>query len=89
METTCVTIVIGFFQKKFQIPYNTFGLVNICDPQKEIVVEERVLLFYKYDNIPGNLKHTHNLKILYHIFALLQHIIRQVLVKIGAKTVKF
>ncbi len=37
----------------FQIPYNTFGLVNICDPQKEIVVEERVLLFYKYDNIPG------------------------------------
>ena len=40
---------------RFKIPYNTFGLVNICDPQKEIVVEERVLLFYKYDNIPGNI----------------------------------
>jgi len=40
--------------EKVPIPYNTFGMVNICDPQKEIVVEERVLLYYKYDNIPGN-----------------------------------
>lgn len=39
--------------ERVPIPYNTFGLVNICDPQKEIVVEERILLYYKYDNIPG------------------------------------
>lgn len=36
------------------IPYHNFGLVDICDPQKEIVIEERVLLYYKYDNNPGN-----------------------------------
>jgi hypothetical protein len=40
----------------FQLPYNTFGLVHICDPQKEIVVEERILLYYKYDNNPGIIK---------------------------------
>lgn len=34
------------------IPYHNFGLVDICDPQKEIVVEERVLLYHKYDNYP-------------------------------------
>jgi hypothetical protein len=34
------------------IPYHNFGLIDICDPQKEIVIEERVLLYYKYDNNP-------------------------------------
>ena len=27
-------------------------MVNICDPQKEIVIEEKILLYYKYDNNP-------------------------------------
>ncbi len=34
------------------VPYDNFGLVDICDPQKEIAIEERVLLYYKYDNNP-------------------------------------
>ena len=34
------------------LPYHVFGMVNICDPQKEIVIEERILLYYKYDNNP-------------------------------------
>ena len=38
--------------KEAPIPYNTFGMVDICDPHKEIEVEERVLLYYKYDNNP-------------------------------------
>ena len=38
--------------KTVPIPYHNFGLVDICDPQKEIVIEERVLLYYKYDNNP-------------------------------------
>ena len=38
--------------EKVPIPYNIFGLVDICDPQKEIVIEERILLYYKYDNNP-------------------------------------
>ena len=39
--------------KEIPIPYHNFGLIDICDPQKEIVIEERVLLYYKYDNNPG------------------------------------
>ena len=38
--------------KEVPIPYNTFGLVDICDTNKEIVVEERILVYYKYDNNP-------------------------------------
>ncbi|CAB4069302.1 Protein bark beetle [Lepeophtheirus salmonis] len=38
--------------KEVPIPYHVFGLVDICDPQKEIVIEERILLYYKYDNNP-------------------------------------
>ena len=38
--------------EKVPVPYNIFGLIDICDPQKEIVIEERVLLYYKYDNNP-------------------------------------
>ena len=40
--------------KEVPLPYNNFGLIDICDPQKEIVIEEKVLLYYKYDNNPGN-----------------------------------
>ena len=40
--------------ERIPIPYHNFGLVDICDPQKEIIIEERVLLYYKYDNNPGN-----------------------------------
>ena len=37
------------------IPYHTFGMVDICDPHKEIIVEERMLVYYKYDNNPGKI----------------------------------
>ncbi|XP_049825562.1 protein bark beetle isoform X2 [Aethina tumida] len=35
-------------------PYNLFSLVDICDTHKEIRIEERILLYYKYDNHPVN-----------------------------------
>ena len=38
--------------KEVPIPYHNFGMIDICDPHKEIVIEERVLLYYKYDNNP-------------------------------------
>ncbi|KAF0300653.1 Protein bark beetle [Amphibalanus amphitrite] len=34
------------------VPYNLFGMVDMCDAHKEIVVQERILLYYKYDNRP-------------------------------------
>ena len=34
------------------IPYNVYGLVDICDLNKNMIIEERVLLYYKYDNRP-------------------------------------
>ncbi|XP_066146694.1 protein bark beetle [Euwallacea fornicatus] len=40
--------------KEMNIPYNLYGLLDICDPSKEIQVEERVLVYYKYDNHPVN-----------------------------------
>lgn len=40
--------------KQMNIPYNLFGLLDICDTNKEIRVEERVLVYYKYDNHPVN-----------------------------------
>ena len=45
--------------KEVPIPYNTFGMIDMCDPHKEIVIEERVLLYYKYDNNPGNFLYFH------------------------------
>ena len=35
--------------KKADVPYNIFGLVNICDVNKHMRIEGRVLLYYKYD----------------------------------------
>ncbi|KAG5895778.1 hypothetical protein JTB14_001625 [Gonioctena quinquepunctata] len=36
------------------VPYNLFSLVDICDTHKEIRIEERLLVYYKYDNHPVN-----------------------------------
>lgn len=40
--------------KSLNIPYNLFGMIDICDTEKEIRIEERVLVYYKYDNYPVN-----------------------------------
>ncbi|KAF7992731.1 hypothetical protein HCN44_005075 [Aphidius gifuensis] len=40
--------------KNINIPYNLFSMVDICDTSKEIEIEERILLYYKYDNNPVN-----------------------------------
>ncbi|XP_037072320.1 LOW QUALITY PROTEIN: protein bark beetle-like [Pollicipes pollicipes] len=34
------------------LPYNLFGMVDMCDAHKEIQVQERILVYYKYDNRP-------------------------------------
>ncbi|XP_017468955.1 PREDICTED: protein bark beetle isoform X2 [Rhagoletis zephyria] len=36
--------------KDLDIPNKLFSLVDICDPQKVLTVEERMLVYYKYDN---------------------------------------
>ena len=36
------------------IPYNTFGILNACDPGKQVSVEERILVYYRYDNRPAD-----------------------------------
>lgn len=38
--------------KDLNIPYNLFSMVDICDTAKEITIEERVIIYYKYDNYP-------------------------------------
>lgn len=40
--------------KSINIPYNLFSLIDICDTAKEITIEERILVYYKYDNHPIN-----------------------------------
>lgn len=35
-----------------RLPYHTFGMVDMCDSTKELRIEERILLYYKYDNRP-------------------------------------
>ncbi|XP_049867990.1 protein bark beetle isoform X2 [Pectinophora gossypiella] len=40
--------------KDLNLPYHLFSLIDICDSSKVVVVEERVLLYYKYDNNPVN-----------------------------------
>lgn len=35
-----------------RLPYHMFGMIDICDSTKELVIEERVILYYKYDNRP-------------------------------------
>ncbi|XP_076338817.1 protein bark beetle-like [Tachypleus tridentatus] len=38
--------------KEAGIPYSVFGFVDICDANKRLMVEEKLLLYYKYDNMP-------------------------------------
>jgi hypothetical protein len=38
--------------RTIEIPYGLFGMVDVCDTNKEIIVEERVVLYFKYDNYP-------------------------------------
>ncbi|KAB0799954.1 hypothetical protein PPYR_07834 [Photinus pyralis] len=38
--------------KGLQIPYHLFSLIDVCDTTKVVNVEERVLIYYKYDNHP-------------------------------------
>jgi hypothetical protein len=40
--------------KNLDLPYNIFSMIDICDVSKVITVEERVLVYYKYDNNPVN-----------------------------------
>lgn len=37
---------------KLRLPYHAFGFIDACDATKELLVEERVILYYKYDNRP-------------------------------------
>ncbi|XP_015436907.1 PREDICTED: protein bark beetle [Dufourea novaeangliae] len=40
--------------KDLNIPYHLFSMIDICDTTKEITLEERVIVYYKYDNHPVN-----------------------------------
>lgn len=40
--------------RNLNLPYHLFSLIDICDSSKVITVEERVLIYYKYDNNPVN-----------------------------------
>ncbi|XP_059476974.1 protein bark beetle isoform X2 [Neocloeon triangulifer] len=40
--------------KEVPLSYGLFSMIDMCDSQKEVVIEERVLLYYKYDNNPVN-----------------------------------
>ncbi|XP_047509687.1 protein bark beetle isoform X2 [Pieris napi] len=40
--------------KDLNLPYHLFSFIDICDSSKVITVEERVILYYKYDNNPVN-----------------------------------
>ncbi|ALC38872.1 CG3921 [Drosophila busckii] len=40
--------------KQLDLPYKLFSLVDMCDPQKVLTIEERMLIYYKYDNNPVN-----------------------------------
>lgn len=36
--------------REINLPYHVFSLLDICDPTKVVTIEERVLVYYKYDN---------------------------------------
>lgn len=40
--------------KSLDLPYHLFSLIDICDTNKEVIIEERAILYYKYDNDPVN-----------------------------------
>ncbi|XP_069940275.1 protein bark beetle isoform X3 [Cherax quadricarinatus] len=37
---------------QLRLPYHMFGMVDICDSTKELKIEERIFVYYKYDNRP-------------------------------------
>lgn len=40
--------------KALDLPYHLFSFIDICDTTKEITIEERMILYYKYDYNPVN-----------------------------------
>ncbi|XP_046838795.1 protein bark beetle [Vespa crabro] len=40
--------------KDLNVPYHLFSMIDICDTAKEITIEERVIIYYRYDNHPVN-----------------------------------
>jgi hypothetical protein len=40
--------------RNLDLPYNIFSMIDICDVSKVITIEERALVYYKYDNNPVN-----------------------------------
>lgn len=40
--------------RALDLPYHLFSVLDMCDTSKEIWVEERMIVYYKYDNIPVN-----------------------------------
>nr|KAF7437889.1 hypothetical protein H0235_000280 [Vespula pensylvanica] len=40
--------------KDLNVPYHLFSMIDICDTAKEIMIEERVIIYYRYDNHPVN-----------------------------------
>lgn len=40
--------------KSLDLPYHLFSMIDMCDTSKEIIIEERVIVYYKYDNNPVN-----------------------------------
>lgn len=52
-ESTSEASKLGYDPlKSVDIAYGIFGMVDICDTNKEMVIEDRILLYYKYDNQP-------------------------------------
>ncbi|XP_069174616.1 protein bark beetle isoform X1 [Procambarus clarkii] len=35
-----------------RLPYHMFGMVDVCDSTKELRIEERIIVYFKYDNRP-------------------------------------
>ncbi|KAJ4447016.1 hypothetical protein ANN_09004 [Periplaneta americana] len=40
--------------REVHIPYHIFSMIDMCDTTKMITLEERVLIYYRYDNNPVN-----------------------------------
>lgn len=38
--------------KRSTLPYNVFSLADICDINKNLVVDQRIIVYYKYDSRP-------------------------------------
>lgn len=52
-ESTSEASKLGYDPLKLvDISYGIFGMVDICDTNKEMTIEDRIILYYKYDNQP-------------------------------------